>query len=84
MKNFTQPLKTPIFLFALFIAPSVFAQSVANYDVSITTIWNTTDHTSVPGNAHWSDLIGATHNTENEYNFSVDGCAKSRLVYCSK
>ena len=67
MKNFTQTLKTPIFLFALLTVPSVFAQSVANYDVSITTIWNTTDHTSVPGNAHWSDLIGATHNTENEF-----------------
>ncbi|GGD02899.1 hypothetical protein GCM10011368_00880 [Hyunsoonleella pacifica] len=42
-----------------------FSQSTANYDISVTTIWNTTDHTSVPGNAHWSPLAGATHKTAN-------------------
>ena len=43
------------------------AQSTANYDISVTTIWNSTDHTSVPGSAHWSNLIGATHNTVDEF-----------------
>ncbi|GAL66671.1 T9SS type A sorting domain-containing protein [Jejuia pallidilutea] len=44
----------------------VFAQSEANYDISITTIWNATEHTSVPGNAHWSPLAGATHKNPND------------------
>jgi len=44
-----------------------FSQSTANYDISLTTIWNETDHTSIPGNAHWSPLVGATHNTPNEF-----------------
>lgn len=44
-----------------------FSQSVASYNISLTTIWNAAQHTSVPANAHWSALVGATHNTENEF-----------------
>jgi len=65
MKNFTLQVKLTVFVFL--ISFSCFSQSTANYEISITTIWNATDHTSVPGNAHWSDLIGATHNTANEF-----------------
>ncbi len=56
-------------LFLLVTLMSIFskAQSIATYDISLTTIWNTTSHTSVPGGAHWSPLIGATHNTTNEF-----------------
>lgn len=42
------------------------SQSTANYDISVTTIWNTTDHTSLPINAHWSALAGATHKNAND------------------
>ena len=42
-------------------------QSIATYDFSLTTIWNSTDHTSVPPGAHWSALVGATHSIENEF-----------------
>ena len=44
-----------------------FSQSTANYDIALTTIWNVEEHTSVPGNAHWSPLVGATHSIENEF-----------------
>lgn len=42
-----------------------FGQSVANFNISITTIWNTTEHTTLPNNAHWSPLVGATHKNPN-------------------
>lgn len=54
-------------LLFLFCPIFVIAQSTAVYDISITTVWNSTEHSSVPGNAHWSDLIGATHNTANQF-----------------
>ena len=66
MKNITQNSKWHYALLFLVVPFLSFAQT-ANYDISVTTIWNTTDHTSVPGNAHWSNLIGATHNTANEF-----------------
>jgi len=62
MKNFTSTLYVGL-LFSL----SVFSQSIADYDISLTTIWNATDHTSVPGGAHWSPLVGASHNTANQF-----------------
>lgn len=37
-------------------------QSSAIYDISFQSSWNSTDHGTVPGNAHWSNLVGATHN----------------------
>ncbi|OUR92375.1 hypothetical protein A9Q87_07815 [Flavobacteriales bacterium 34_180_T64] len=67
MKNYTRNLKTPLFLVILFLTSFAFGQSVATYNISVSTIWNVTDHTSVPGNAHWSDLIGATHSVPNEF-----------------
>ncbi len=41
--------------------------STANYNVTFQSTWNATEHSSVPPNAHWSNLVGATHNTENEF-----------------
>jgi len=46
---------------------AMIAQSRAVYDINVTTIWTSSEHTWVPGNAHWSDLIGATHNTPNAF-----------------
>ena len=60
MKNIT-------LLLSFLICTFSFGQSsTANYDISITTIWNSIDHTSVPGNAHWSPLAGATHKNPND------------------
>jgi hypothetical protein len=60
MKNIT-------LLLSFLICTFSFGQSsTANYDISITTIWNSINHTSVPGNAHWSPLAGATHKNPND------------------
>jgi hypothetical protein len=67
VKKFTQVFKNLIFISFFLIISASFGQSIANYDISLTTLWNSTNHTSVPENAHWSDLIGATHNTANEF-----------------
>lgn len=62
MKNF--PF---ILTFVLIFSQLMKGQSIATYDFSLTTIWNSTDHTSVPPGAHWSALVGATHSIENEF-----------------
>ena len=49
------------------IASNAFSQTTAIYDVTFTSIWNATDHTSIPPNAHWSKLVGVTHKTENTF-----------------
>lgn len=60
--------KTTLLLLSLcFIAVTMHSQSTATYTVTFTSIWNATDHTSVPGSAHWSRLVGATHNTTNQF-----------------
>ncbi|MEP3836093.1 MAG: spondin domain-containing protein [Algibacter sp.] len=61
-------MRTFILLLVILIVNEhhTFGQSIANYDISVTTIWNTTAHTSVPNNAHWSPLVGATHKNPND------------------
>ena len=58
--------KTTLTLLTLIFTLSVTAQSVATYDISFSGTWNATDHAhmgqSLPGSAHWSDLVGANHN----------------------
>ena len=39
-----------------------FSQSSARYTITFNGTWNSSDHGTLPGNAHWSDLVGATHN----------------------
>lgn len=54
-------------LLLLFISFTALGQSKATYNVTFNSIWNATDHTSVPGSAHWSRLVGATHKTANTF-----------------
>jgi hypothetical protein len=54
-------------LLLLFISFSALGQSQATYNITFNSIWNATDHTSVPGSAHWSRLVGATHKTANTF-----------------
>ncbi len=54
-------------ILALLISQIHYSQSIAYYDFSLTTIWNSSEHTSIPAGAHWSALVGATHNIENEF-----------------
>ncbi len=39
------------------------AQTSAIYDIVFTSTWNATDHGTLPGGAHWSQLVGANHNS---------------------
>lgn len=58
---------TLLLLFALFSA-FTFAQSTATYSVTFTSNWSQAEHPhpsgNLPGSAHWSKLVGATHNDE--------------------
>lgn len=55
-----------VWLVIFSIKPCV-SQSIANYDITFTSIWNAEDHNSVPPNAHWSKLVGVTHKTANTF-----------------
>ena len=66
MKHF-HTLRYFLFLFLICFLGVAKAQSSAVYDFTFTSTWNETDHTSIPNNAHWSNLVGATHHTENEF-----------------
>ena len=67
MKKITTSIYPILIAYFLLFSIQMQAQSIAIYDISVTTIWNSTDHTSVPGSAHWSNLIGATHSTADEF-----------------
>jgi spondin N/type IX secretion system substrate protein len=52
-----------IILFFLISKPTLnYSQSTATYDITFTSVWNSTDHGTLPGGAHWSPLVGANHN----------------------
>ncbi len=53
MKKITSLPQIKLFFLVLLITHLSSAQSIATYDISFTSIWNATDHTSVPGGAHW-------------------------------
>lgn len=71
MKNFTLQLKSFILLITVSLTGTVFSQSTASYNINFSSVWEneTTDPvngnstTAIPGNAHWSNLVGATHNS---------------------
>ena len=71
MKNFTLQLKSLILLAAAFQISTAFSQATASYNITFSSVWenetidpiNGNSTTSVPGNAHWSNLVGATHNS---------------------
>ncbi len=65
MKTFI-PSKLYFLLLSSLLSINLFGQSTANYDISITTIWNATDHTSIPSDPHWSPLAGGTHKNIND------------------
>lgn len=65
MKNFTSLILSALFF--VFISLKSYSQSTATYDITFQSSWNATEHSSTPSNAHWSDLVGATHKNENEF-----------------
>lgn len=67
MKKTTKQLKYNFLLFFLLVSLASYGQSMATYTITFTGTWNATDHseggTAFPSNDHWSDLVGATHNS---------------------
>lgn len=60
-----------LFFLAFLVAPSLaFCQSTATYTITFNSTWNGLDHnnnTALPGNAHYSKLVGAVHNSNIAY-----------------
>ena len=58
-------MKNTTLLIALLLGFLGMAQSTATYDVTFTSNWSQTTHPhssgSLPANAHWSKLVGVTH-----------------------
>ena len=72
--------KTTLLIILLFTysITHIIGQTSATYDITFTSIWNATDHTSVPVNAHWSKLVGATHKTTNVF-LQIDNLATTGI-----
>lgn len=54
---------TFILCYSLLFSAQAIAQSTATYDINFTSTWNSSDHGTLPGSAHWSNLVGANHNS---------------------
>ena len=52
-----------IFTVSILLTVSGMAQSTATYVIRFTSTWNASDHGTLPSNAHWSNLVGANHNS---------------------
>ncbi|MFK5878881.1 MAG: spondin domain-containing protein [Flavobacteriaceae bacterium] len=63
----TYSLSIIVYCFLFTCTSQIFAQSVATYDITFTSVWNATDHGTLPSGAHWSNLIGANHILTNEF-----------------
>lgn len=71
MNNFTQTTKLILILAFLSNLTFVSGQSLASYDITFNSVWeneiidpvNGNSIASIPGNAHWSNLVGTTHNS---------------------
>lgn len=70
MNNFTLTSKFLLFIVLLGHLSLARAQSTASYDITFNSVWeneivdpvNGNSTASIPGNAHWSNLVGTTHN----------------------
>ncbi len=70
MNNFTLTSKFLLLIVLLGNLSAVQAQSTASYDITFNSVWeneivdpvNGNSTASIPGNAHWSNLVGTTHN----------------------
>ncbi|TWO34337.1 T9SS type A sorting domain-containing protein [Seonamhaeicola sediminis] len=66
---------TLFFVTVLFISSQILSQSIANYDIVFESDWDSETNdplngcstVSLPSNAHWSPLVGATHATTNTF-----------------
>lgn len=63
-----------LFLLSVFTSYN-FAQTVAVYDISFTSTWNSLDHGTLPPGPHWSDLVGCNH--KNSFTLWKEGAPAS-------
>jgi len=68
MKTTTKQLKFYLLSLLLLTCMLSFGQSTAIYTITFNGDWNSTDHSDngnimFPSNDHWSNLVGATHNS---------------------
>lgn len=63
MENVTQFKSLAFFIVFVLKINFGFSQSSAVYDINFTSVWNANDHSTLPNNAHWSKLVGVTHNS---------------------
>ena len=66
MKNITLPKLRYLLLLALFPILAI-SQSSAVYTISFESDWASPVHGTLPGNAHWSNLVGVTHNSNHVF-----------------
>ncbi|PHR69408.1 MAG: hypothetical protein COA67_10570 [Lutibacter sp.] len=66
MKTTQNSLKLFAIIF-VFGFTNIFSQSSATYEIKFTSVWNASNHGTLPGGAHWSNLIGANHKNINEF-----------------
>lgn len=52
-----------ICVLASFITHNSIGQSIATYNVVFESFWNASDHGTLPPSPHWSQLVGANHNS---------------------
>ncbi|MFD0963938.1 spondin domain-containing protein [Pseudofulvibacter geojedonensis] len=64
MKNKLTLLKKLVVTLILISNLFLFSQTTAVYDITFTSTWNNQDHGTLPPGPHWSDLVGATHNSD--------------------
>ena len=63
MKNITYLL----YFLAISCTFTAFSQSTATYTITFNSDWNASDHGTLPGDAHWSRLVGANHTSAISY-----------------
>lgn len=56
------------FILTILSSTLILAQTQkAKYSITFNSVWNSTDHGTLPSNAHWSRLVGATHKTSGTF-----------------
>ncbi len=67
-------IKSILSALSLLVAPQIFANDSATYDITFTSLWNEVDHVSFPNNAHFSPILAVSHNANYEM-FSLGSLA---------
>jgi len=67
MKSKFTYFKQSLFLIFILITLTSKSQDIVAYDFTFTSVWNSSDHGTLPNSPHWSDLVGTTHNSSIQF-----------------